>query len=164
MRVKPGSIIRAFLAGLLTGSFFLILIPALLIKLNLYLNLPILDFVVLNILGLLLIFAGILMFFYCSSLFFYFGFGTPAPIEPPKKLVVKGIYRHTRNPMYLGYFCVVLGQSLFFGHLLLFFYILLVFLIINYYLKYIEEPKLLKRFGDDYREYIKKTPRWFSFL
>ncbi len=76
--------------------------------------------------------------------------------------MIRSIYRYTRNPMYLGYFGIVLGEFFFFGNLLLFFYFLFIVLFVNLYLLFIEEPKLRKRFGSEYEDYIKKVPRWIT--
>lgn len=162
MQVKFKSFLKAFLAGSLTGFLFLILLPFLLVKLSDYWHLPRFNSLILDILGLFFVFLGIVLFFYCSSLFVRLGKGTPAPIEPPRKLVNKGIYNYTRNPMYFGYFSIILGEFFFLGHLVLFIYFLFIVLLINIYIIFIEEPKLEQRFGSDYRDYIKRVSRWFK--
>jgi len=95
-------------------------------------------------------------------MFIKIGGGTPAPIEPPKELVIKGIYRFTRNPIYIGYFLILLGEFFIFGYLLLLFYFIAMLVFMQIYVVYIEEPKLKKRFGEAYKDYMKNVPRWLK--
>ena len=88
------------------------------------------------------------------------GKGTPAPIEPPKELVVSGLYRYVRNPMYVGVLLVILGHFLWFGFWNLLIYAALVFLAFNSFVVFYEEPNLKQRFGATYDEYLKRVPRW----
>jgi protein-S-isoprenylcysteine O-methyltransferase Ste14 len=113
-----------------------------------------------GILGGLLIAAGIVIAYSCVSLFTDHGDGTPSPFDPPKNLVIRGIYRHVRNPMIEGVFCVLLGESHLFGSLLLFLWFLF-FVVANLlYIPLIEEPQLLSRFGEPYRLYMHNVSRW----
>ena len=160
MKVKIKSFLKATIAGLITGSLFLVIFPFFLIKLNEEAQMVRWDSIYFQSLGLFFIATGLFLFLYCSTLFVRLGEGTPAPIEPPKKLVIKGIYKHTRNPMYLGYFSILLGEFFYFGHFLLFFYFLFIVFFINFYLVFIEEPKLKQRFGSQYEDYINNVPRW----
>ncbi|MBU9710579.1 methyltransferase family protein [Evansella tamaricis] len=89
------------------------------------------------------------------------GKGTLAPWNPPKKLVVSGPYRHTRNPMISGVAFILLGESLIVGSLPLLFWFLF-FTVVNYvYFIVREEPLLEKKFGEEYVEYKKNVPRLF---
>lgn len=113
-----------------------------------------------GILGILLITAGIIITYWCVSLFTDHGDGTPAPWDPPKHLVVRGIYRNVRNPMMEGVFCVLLGESLLSGSFLLLLWFLF-FVITNLiYIPLMEEPELLRRFGAPYHLYMQKVSRW----
>jgi protein-S-isoprenylcysteine O-methyltransferase Ste14 len=95
-----------------------------------------------------------------TLLFFRFGKGTPAPWNPPKKLVVKGLYRYMRNPMITGIIFILFGEALLYWSLVLFIWAF-IFLIANMlYFPFVEEKKLLKRFGKEYDEYTKNVPRW----
>jgi protein-S-isoprenylcysteine O-methyltransferase Ste14 len=152
--------LKAFFAGLFTGGIFMIVLPALMIYLNNMARLPLINNLVLRLSGILMIFLGILLFIYPSILFLRFGKGTPAPIDPPKKLVIKSIYKKTRNPIYLGYFSVLLGIFLLFGHILLLAYAILIMVFMHIYVTRYEEPKLKERFGKDFERYMKKVPRW----
>lgn len=160
MQVKIRSILKASGAGIVAGFIFLVLFPYLLIQLNFYFDLLAWHNTFLTFTGSLFIIGGASLFFYCSGLFYRWGRGTPAPIEPPKRLVSKGIYEYTRNPMYLGYFSIIWGEFLFFGGLLLLGYFLFVVALINRYLILVEEPKLVKRFGFRYVDYMQRVPRW----
>lgn len=113
-----------------------------------------------GILGTLLIAAGVVIAYSCVSLFTDHGDGTPAPWDPPKHLVVRGIYRHVRNPMMEGVFCVLLGESLLFGSLPLFLWFLFFVLANLLYIPLMEEPKLLRRFGTPYHLYMQNVSRW----
>ncbi len=97
-------------------------------------------------------------------LFTTFGEGTPAPWEPPQKLVIRGPYRYVRNPMITGVILVLLGESLLFNSWLVFLWTS-VFLIGNMiYFPYVEEKGLVARFGNPYREYRDQVPRWVPRL
>ncbi len=150
----------SILFSLFVGIVFFILLPYFFVQLNNYFSLPIYSNYLLKILGTIFILFGTGLFLYCSRLFLIFGRGTPVPIEPPKKLVVSGLYKYTRNPIYLGYFMIFLGEFFFFGQFLLLIYFFLTIVKINLYVIYYEEPILKKRFGKSYREYLKKIPRW----
>jgi len=152
--------LKATAAGLVTGSFFLVFLPTVMWAVNERLGWPVYGFWLWDVLGIVLIAAGIIIFCYCTGLFVRFGKGTPAPIEPPQGLVRQGIYRYTRNPMYLGYFAIVLGEFFLVGSLALLFYGFLVLGIITAYLVGWEEPKLRERFGAEYDQYCQEVPRW----
>jgi protein-S-isoprenylcysteine O-methyltransferase Ste14 len=94
-------------------------------------------------------------------LFLNIGKGTPFPNLPPKKLVVKGIYNYTRNPIFISYVVIFLSLFLILGHFLLLVYFILSIPFVHVHVIFIEEPPLRKRFGKSYLEYTKKVPRWF---
>ena len=113
-----------------------------------------------GILGTSFIFLGIVITWSCVSLFTDYGDGTPAPWDPPKRLVVRGLYRHVRNPLVEGVFCILLGESLLLGSLPLLMWFLFFVLTNLAYTPLIEEPELLRRFGEPFRSYMKNVPRW----
>lgn len=113
-----------------------------------------------GILGAGLIFVGIAIAWSCVSLFTDYGGGTPAPWDPPKRLVVRGIYRYVRNPLVEGVFCILLGESLLFGSFVLLLWFLFFVSINLAYTPLIEEPELLRRFGQSFRSYVQNVPRW----
>lgn len=85
--------------------------------------------------------------------------GTPVPINPPPKLVTGGPYAYSRNPMMTGLFMVMAGIGILFGSITLTFIITPLFVLMSILeFKYIEEPELEKRFGQEYREYKERTP------
>ena len=88
------------------------------------------------------------------------GGGTPAPIDAPKKLVVRGLYRYVRNPMYVGVLCLLFGWVSLFHVIPLAAYTLLVGSAFQSFVFFYEEPKLRSLFGDDYVRYCKRVGRW----
>ncbi|MFC1885351.1 methyltransferase family protein [Thermodesulfobacteriota bacterium] len=90
--------------------------------------------------------------------------GTPVPFNPPPKLVDSGPYAYIRNPMLSGIFLFLFGIGLVYGSISLVFIFTPLFILINVIeLKTIEEPELEKRLGQEYLEYRKKTPMFFSY-
>lgn len=146
--------------GVIVGLLFVIIFPFLFFSASKYFDLFIINNNALKAIGLLLILVGSGLFIYCFRLFKIFGKGTPVPIEPPKKIVQQGLYKYVRNPMYLGYFAIVIGEALFFGAALLFVYAVIFIFSTHMYVVYSEEKYLEKRFGDSYVEYTKKVSRW----
>jgi protein-S-isoprenylcysteine O-methyltransferase Ste14 len=110
--------------------------------------------------GFVLIVAGAMIYLWCAWDFTFAGKGTPAPIDPPKELVVRGLYKHVRNPMYIGVLSLVLGQAMWFEAVGLFAYAGLVFLLFNALVFFYEEPALQRKFGDSYKRYCECVPRW----
>jgi protein-S-isoprenylcysteine O-methyltransferase Ste14 len=103
---------------------------------------------------------GIAMLIWCFRDFLVKGRGTPAPIDPPKELVVSGLYNYVRNPMYVGVFLVILGHFLWFGFLNLLIYAVVVGVVFHSFVTLYEEPNLKNRFGAVYEDYLKRVPRW----
>ena len=119
---------------------------------------------VVSAIGLAFFFAGVALMAATNQLFIMFGQGTLAPFDPPETLVVEEIYRHVRNPMMLGVFCILLGEAIFFISLPLL-ALLAVGVIVNLiYIPLVEEPGLVKRFGEDYLRYKANVPRWIPRL
>lgn len=112
------------------------------------------------VLGCVLIGLGLLLMYKTISLFGTIGEGTLAPWDPPRRLVVRGIYRHVRNPMISGVLFILLGEAALFGSLavLVWFLVFLTFQAI--YMPLIEERGLARRFGEDYLVYKRNVPRW----
>jgi len=88
------------------------------------------------------------------------GRGIPAPIDHPKQLVVTGLYRYVRNPMYLGVLLFLLGESLFLQYRNLFFYAISWLLFVHLNVLFYEEPNLRRKFGDSYERYTAAVRRW----
>jgi protein-S-isoprenylcysteine O-methyltransferase Ste14 len=93
-------------------------------------------------------------------LFVRHGEGTPAPWDPPKRLVVRGPYRHVRNPMIVGVLFILLAESLVLQSPPVAGWMALFFLANAAYFPLSEEPALERRFGEDYRRYKANVPRW----
>lgn len=92
------------------------------------------------------------------------GFGTPAPVAPPERLVVGGLYRHVRNPMYVGVLAAILGQAaLLLRHELLV-YAAIVFAAVYGFVRVYEEPKPRELFGREYETYRAAVPGWWPRL
>ena len=96
----------------------------------------------------------------CFWDFTFKGRGTPAPIDPPKELVVTGFYRYVRNPIYVGVLSIFLGHFLWFGYWSLLTYMVLAFLGVHAFIVLYEEPTLQRKFGAAYEDYLRKVPRW----
>jgi protein-S-isoprenylcysteine O-methyltransferase Ste14 len=108
------------------------------------------------------VFAVALFLFGWSVLNFFKAKGTPVPFNPPPRLVTTGPYAYVRNPMLTGIFAVLFGLGVLFGSASLLFVFTPLFILINVWeLKVIEEPELIKRLGEDYLEYRKRTPMFF---
>jgi len=103
---------------------------------------------------------GILTLLWCFWDFVQKGKGTPAPIDPPKELVVSGLYRYVRNPMYVGVFLILIGHFLWFGYWSLLAYAGFFLIPVHLFVTLYEEPDLKKRFGSAYQAYLGKVPRW----
>lgn len=111
-------------------------------------------------LGLLLLATGLFLAGWTVKLQLTIGEGTPAPWDPPKKLVILGPYRHVRNPMIEGVVLILLAESLLLGSWLVGLWTGLFFLANLIYLPLVEEKDLERRFGDDYRQYRDQVPAW----
>ena len=111
-------------------------------------------------LGTLVLVAGLSLFLWCVVLFARVGRGTLAPWDPTQRLVAVGPYRYVRNPMISGVAAILAGQALLTGSWVIALW-LLVFVVVNQtYFLLSEEPGLERRFGDSYREYKARVPRW----
>lgn len=150
--------------SVLRGACFVALyffaLPGVFVWLNESLGLPRWDGILLDSIGAALLAGGVGICMYCAWLFRTVGRGTPVPSEPPRQLVQTGLFRFSRNPIYLGYVMIGLGAFFVAGHLALLFYPLSIFLLAELYLITIEEPQLVARFGADYEEYRRRVPRW----
>jgi len=88
------------------------------------------------------------------------GGGTPAPIAPTKILVVRGLHRFVRNPMYIGVALVVAGQAWLFHSIKTAIYLACVGLVVHLFVVFYEEPTLARQFGEEYQRYRARVPRW----
>ena len=111
-------------------------------------------------LGLLCLVLGASIYFRTAWEFAVRGLGTPAPIAPTKFLVVSGLHRYVRNPMYLGVLLVILGEAVLFRSPLLAAYAAFFCVAVNLFVILYEEPTLRRQFGESYEEYRRTVPRW----
>lgn len=113
-----------------------------------------------GLLGVPWLLIGGCIYAWCLWDFASFGRGTPAPIDPPKHLVVRGLYRYCRNPMYVGVLCAIFGWSLLFRSLPLVIYGACTALVFHLFVLLYEEPHLRRVFGPSYEQYCSEVNRW----
>jgi protein-S-isoprenylcysteine O-methyltransferase Ste14 len=111
-------------------------------------------------LGAALAVAGVVVVVHAFMRFVVEGAGTPAPIAPTERLVVGGLYRYVRNPMYLAVVAVIVGQALFLGRPVLVAYAAVVGAAVATFVRAYEEPTLEARFGAEYDAYRRAVPAW----
>jgi protein-S-isoprenylcysteine O-methyltransferase Ste14 len=107
---------------------------------------------------------GVIILLWCFWDFLVKGRGTPAPIDPPKELVVTGLYNFVRNPMYVGVLIVIFGHFLWFQTVWMIVHAVVVFLAFHLFVTFYEEPHLKRTFGTAYEDYTKKVPRWIPLI
>jgi protein-S-isoprenylcysteine O-methyltransferase Ste14 len=125
---------------------------------------PLLGVSSLRLVGVLLIAAGLTVLLDSFARFALQGLGTPAPIFPTHHLVVSGLFRYVRNPIYIAVVSLILGQGLFFGSILVLEYGVVVFVGFYLFVLIYEEPTLLKSYGREYEEFCANVPRWIPHL
>jgi protein-S-isoprenylcysteine O-methyltransferase Ste14 len=110
--------------------------------------------------GVALFACGAAIYFWCAWDFVSKGLGTPLPLDAPRVLLVKGLYRFSRNPMYVGVLAVILGQAVYYGAMPVALYACAVLAAFELFVRYYEEPTLRRLFGAQYEDYCRKVPRW----
>lgn len=114
-----------------------------------------------QVMGVIIGSAGAVVALWCISTFIWIGKGTPAPFDPPRRLVIRGPYRLVRNPMYIGAGLALTGAALFFQSLPLLVYGAIFLLAAHLFVVCYEEPKLRQSFGPDYESYCHHVRRWW---
>jgi protein-S-isoprenylcysteine O-methyltransferase Ste14 len=114
--------------------------------------------------GVALFFAGLPVFVNFLVRFVWEGHGTPAPVAPPRRLVVGGPFRFVRNPGYLGVLAMLFGQGLFLASPAVLVYAAGVAAAFHVFVVLYEEPTLRRQFGATYEEYCREVPRWLPRL
>src|SRR5881397_29307 len=114
-----------------------------------------------QIAGMILVTIGTAIALSCVLTFVFIGKGTPAPFDPPRKLVVRGPYRFVRNPMYIGAGMTLAGAALYYESLSIFIYTCLFFLVTHLFVLLYEEPTLRRTFGAEYEAYFRRVRRWW---
>jgi protein-S-isoprenylcysteine O-methyltransferase Ste14 len=157
MRIQESSVIL-FLKNLaftiLVPGMVSVLVPLLLHKGEFY------YFHLLSVPAVALLLFGALAYLWCLWDFAQFGRGTPAPFDAPRRLVVRGLYRYTRNPMYLAALSIIMGWVLHFAEPLLLLYWLVIATCFHLYVLFYEEPHLLSLYGAQYSGYCNRVNRW----
>jgi protein-S-isoprenylcysteine O-methyltransferase Ste14 len=125
---------------------------------------PLLGVFPFRILGALMVAAGLPVLLDSFARFAIQGLGTPAPIAPPQRLVVTGLYRWLRNPMYVAVALLIFGQGLLFGSVRLLEYGMVVWLGFFAFVVLYEEPALSRKFGKEYQDFCVQVPRWIPRL
>ena len=117
-----------------------------------------------RVVGVLLIAAGLPALLDSFARFALQGLGTPAPIFPTRHLVVRGLFRYVRNPMYMAVLSLILGQGLLFGNIRVLEYGFAVWVAFFLFVRIYEEPTLRKSYGREYEEFCANVPRWIPRL
>ena len=117
-----------------------------------------------RVLGGILLVAGLIALVQAFVRFVVEGLGTPAPVAAPDRLVVGGVYRYVRNPMYVAVLAAIIGQALLLGQLGLLLYAGAAWLVVAAFVRWYEEPTLTRRFGADYETYQRAVPAWWPRL
>jgi protein-S-isoprenylcysteine O-methyltransferase Ste14 len=115
-------------------------------------------------LGVGIIVAGVLVLLHAFARFAIDGLGTPAPVAPTEHLVVTGLYRHVRNPMYVAVVAVIVGQVMLFVDPMLLAYAVVIAAANAAFVKAYEEPALRRQFGAEYDVYRAAVPGWWPRL
>lgn len=154
MSVARQSIAKALLAFLLLPGVVAFVVPLLLFR-------PPLSWHAFNRLGLVPLVLGVIGLLWCVRDFRVSGRGTLAPWAPPERLVVVGLYRFTRNPMYIAVLLIVGGWALAFRSPALGVYAAALCLAFHLRVMRGEEPWLARTFGEAWTNYSRSVPRWF---
>jgi protein-S-isoprenylcysteine O-methyltransferase Ste14 len=149
--------LRTALFTLLVPGTVLVLVPAALLATGLG---PSLNLGPVRWVGLLPLTLGLAVILVCFVEFVRRGRGTPAPYDPPRELVVAGLYRYVRNPQYVGVLLVVVGEALVAESPLLLGYAAFLASAYHLFVRYHEEPTLGRLFGESYSRYRAAVPRW----
>ena len=115
----------------------------------------------LRVAGAILLAAGIVVLLQAFARFVLEGRGTPAPVAPTERLVVGGVYRYVRNPMYLAVAATIVGQALALGQPILLPYAAAFAVAVAGFVHRYEEPTLRRQFGEEYETYRRAVPAWW---
>lgn len=118
----------------------------------------------LRLAGALLVVAGASVLVAAFRRFVVEGLGTPAPVAPTEHLVVGGLYRYVRNPMYVAVLSAILAQAALFWHSSLVWYAGLVAIAFMSFVRIYEEPTLAQKYGAEYEAYRRSVPAWIPRL
>jgi len=144
---------RAVLAFIALPGIVAFAVPALLLWSELTARTP-------RTIGLIPFITGVFMLGWCVRDFYVAGKGTLAPWDPPRNLVIVGLYRISRNPMYIAVSLVLIGWTVSYGSLTLALYTLAVMVVFELRVIFGEEPWLERAHQDEWRRYAARVPRW----
>jgi protein-S-isoprenylcysteine O-methyltransferase Ste14 len=113
------------------------------------------------VVGALTFLIGLILLITCIISFARYGKGTLSPADPTRHLVANGLYRYSRNPMYVGVMLMLIGETITLASQTLLVYSATLLLIFNLYVIFFEEPRLRKDFGEEYTTYCREVGRWF---
>jgi protein-S-isoprenylcysteine O-methyltransferase Ste14 len=119
-----------------------------------------------NPFGWIVVAVGALIAVPCAWEFAWRGLGTPAPFDPPRRLVITGPYRFVRNPMYVGMGLALIGEGIVYPNIRLLMWIMVavLWLLLNGFIIIYEEPTLRRMFDGDYEKYCRDVRRWIPRL
>ena len=151
-----GRFLRTLLFGGLVPATFLVLIPAMILSATGTEG----EGGVLRLVGLVPLVLGIAVLAWCFAGFIVEGEGTPAPYDPPHRLVTWRLYGWMRNPMYVAVTTILVGEAMFYGSVALLAWAAVAWIFFHVFVVLYEEPTLQRRFGPAYDAYLEHVPRW----
>ena len=149
--------LRSLLFTIVVPGTVVVLIPSLIVSGD---DIGLVPWTPLRVVSLVIMLAGAAILVRCIWDFAAKGRGTLAPIDPPTRLVVQGLFRYVRNPMYLGVLMLLLGETVFLKSAALLQYAVIWFAVVHLVVVLYEEPSLRRRFGDPYERYCRSVYRW----
>ena len=152
-------ILKSILITISMPGVGIILLPYFILNASGELNWPAISIV--NIIAFIFGLFSLFLLLQCIWGFAAYGKGTLAPIDPPKHLVVRGFYKYTRNPMYLGVLGVLISEAILFRSIDILIYLFIYGILFHLLVILYEEPKLRAQFGESYKEYCQAVPRWW---
>jgi protein-S-isoprenylcysteine O-methyltransferase Ste14 len=153
---------RAITYSTLFIAFLLIYLPGRLLSWSGINRPPLIEWP--QIIGMTIGTIGVLIAAWCIFSFARIGNGTPAPFDPPRRLVILGPYRFVRNPMYIGAALALAGAALFYESPSLLTYSCVFLLVCHVFVVSYEEPTLQRTFGPEYEQYRRRVRRWCPHL
>lgn len=155
------SLLRLIWRAVFSSTIF-VAFPWAAIELNRHLGWPRWEADIAKLAGIVFMVGGVSIVAYCAQLFSRFGDAPSLLQGSPERLVVRGLYRFSRNPIYLGEQPLFIGYFLYWGALALLAYAALLWIVFEVAVVYYEEPRLTKLFGDAYVSYTRQVPRWLG--
>jgi protein-S-isoprenylcysteine O-methyltransferase Ste14 len=152
-------IVRATTYATLFIGFLLIFLPARVLASAGIVRPPVIA--VPQIVGIIAGTIGAAVALWCIFTLATIGKGTPAPFDPPRRLVIRGLYRFVRNPMYIGATLAIAGAALFYKSAPLIAYAAAFLVVCHLFVLVYEEPTLRRTFGADYEAYCERVRRWW---